>query len=72
MLKDVLVEKGIVNEQDLNRWIICVSEKPADERSLREFNALMPWTKTMFSPLSIKMALAMAATGADGATRMRF
>jgi serine protease inhibitor len=71
MLKDVLVEKGIVNEQDLNRRIICVSEKPAEERSFAwNLNALMPSDENyMFSPLSIKMALAMAATGADGATK---
>jgi len=69
MLKDLLIEKGIVNEQQLNSLLLADSSD-ADMSFAWNLNKLMPADKNyMFSPLSIKMAMAMAAVGAGGATK---
>jgi|GEM_PF-281105 len=69
MLKDLLIEKGIVNEQQINSLVFAESSD-ADMSFAWNLNKLMPTDKNyMFSPLSIKMAMAMAAVGADGATK---
>ncbi|NLO42940.1 MAG: serpin family protein [Bacteroidales bacterium] len=68
-LKDILIEKGIVNEQELNSLIIADSSAE-QENFAWNLNSFMPTDKNyMFSPFSVKMALAMAAVGADGRTR---
>lgn len=69
LLKDILIEKGIVDEQQLNSLILAGSSDTSGSFAWN-LNELMPSDKNyMFSPLSIKMALAMAAVGADGDTR---
>ncbi len=69
LLKDILIEKGIVDEQQLNSLILAESSDTSESFAWN-LNNLMPTDKNyMFSPLSIKMALAMAAAGADGATQ---
>lgn len=68
-LKDVLIEKGIFDEETLNSLLIAEKADSA-EGFAWQLNALMPKDENyMFSPLSIKIALAMAANGADGNTR---
>lgn len=71
MLKDVLVEKGVFTIQQFNDVMLCVTPLPQVERGFGwNLNMLMPQDKNyMFSPLSIKLALAMAANGAEGETR---
>ncbi|MDD3654722.1 MAG: serpin family protein [Desulfotomaculaceae bacterium] len=70
-LKDLLIEKEIVKKQDLNKLILCVDITAPEMRGFAwNLNNLMPKDKNyMFSPLSVKMALAMAAVGADGETK---
>lgn len=71
LLKDVLTEKGLINEQGLNRLILDVNPSPPGSRGFAwNLNSLMPQDENyVLSPFSIKMALAMAAMGAEGATR---
>jgi|LSQX01.2.fsa_nt_gb serpin B len=70
-LKDILIEKEIVDEQELNNLILSENTLPSENKSFAwELNDYMPSDQNyMFSPLSIKMALAMAAVGADGETK---
>ena len=69
LLKDVLIEKGIVDEQQLNSLISAESSDVSGGFAWN-LNELMPDDQNyMFSPFSIKMALAMAAVGADGDTQ---
>ncbi len=57
-LKEVLADKGVIDINDLDKGFAW------------NLNKLMPKDKNYtFSPLSIKMAMAMAATGADGQTK---
>lgn len=69
MLKDVLIEKGLADKDYLHSLIL--SESSDTPRSFAwNLNDFMPTDKNyMFSPLSIKMALAMAANGANGETK---
>lgn len=71
MLKDVLVEKGVFTIQQFNDVMLCVTPLPQEERGFGwNLNMLMPQDENyMFSPLSIKFALAMAANGAEGETQ---
>ncbi len=71
MLKDVLVEKGTFTIQEFNSVMLCVLPVPPQARGFGwNLNMYMPQDKNyMFSPLSIKIALAMAANGAEGETR---
>lgn len=71
MLKDVLVEKGVFTIQQFNDVMLCVTPLPQETRGFEwKLNTLMPRDKNyMFSPLSIKFALAMAANGAEGETQ---
>jgi serine protease inhibitor len=67
-LGDLLVEKGVVTKELLNSLIlVCNDISESFEWSLNNF---MPMGKNyMFSPVSIKIALAMATNGARGETR---
>ena len=68
-LKDILIEKDIVSEQELNRLILAESSANT-ENFAWHLNNRMPTDKNyMFSPLSIKMALVMAVNGAGGRTK---
>lgn len=71
MLKDVLVEKGVFTIQQFNHVMLSVTPLPQEARGFGwNLNTLMPRDKNyMFSPLSIKLALAMAANGAEGETQ---
>lgn len=71
LLKDLLSEKGIVNEEELNQLIISEYMPSQKEREFTwQLNDYMPTDENyMFSPSSIKMALALAANGADDTTR---
>lgn len=71
ILKNVLVEKGVFTIQQFNDVMLCVTPLPQEERGFGwNLNMLMPQDKNyMFSPLSIKLALAMAANGAEGETQ---
>lgn len=70
-LKDRLVEKGTFTIQEFNSVMLCVLPVPPQARGFGwNLNMYMPQDKNyMFSPLSIKIALAMAANGAEGETR---
>jgi len=68
-LKDLLIKKGIINEQELNSLISAELAGNTEDFAWC-LNGYMPTNENyMFSPLSIKMALAMAAVGADGETK---
>ncbi len=68
-LKDKLIEKGVVDEQRLNSLILAECSDTG-EGFAWGLNRLMPVSKNyMFSPLSIKMALAIASVGANGETK---
>ncbi|MDP4132972.1 MAG: serpin family protein [Bacillota bacterium] len=68
-LKDILAQKGIVDKEQLESLISSESDGETESFAWN-LNKLMPTDKNyMFSPLSIKMALAMAAVGADGDTQ---
>lgn len=78
LLKDVLVEKGVFTSQQFDDVMLCVTQVPVcvtpPPQETRGFewklNTLMLRDKNyMFSPLSIKLALAMAANGAEGETQ---
>lgn len=68
ILKDQLIEKGVFTQEEFDGLTIveCI-----DERSFAwKLNEKMPKdVNYMFSPFSIKVALAMAANGAEGQTR---
>lgn len=67
MLYESLIEKGIYNEIDFKESFMVESKAVSFADRL---NAQMPKDKNyMFSPLSVKMAFAMAANGADGETQ---
>lgn len=69
-LKDILIEKGAVGEEVLNSLILVECGTGQSESFAWNLNEYMPTDKNyMFSPLSVKMAFAMAANGADGETR---
>lgn len=73
MLKDLLIERGVFTEQAFNDTMLCSLPVPPRPRSYAwDLNLQMPEDKNyMFSPLSIKIALAMAANGAEGETRQQ-
>lgn len=70
-LDEVLVEKGAVSREDLDRLTIIEDTVVNENKSFSwNLNKLMPKDENyMFSPFSIKMALAMAAVGAEGETK---
>ncbi|MEG2857802.1 MAG: serpin family protein, partial [Clostridia bacterium] len=64
-----LVEKGLFKSGDFDEVLRC-DYSDGDVLFADKFNTYMPTNKNyMFSPLSIKMALALAANGAAGATK---
>ena len=66
--KTVYVKSGEVDEKVTED--IDIGDVKADNSFAYSMNELMPRDKNyMFSPLSIKMALALAANGADGETK---
>lgn len=73
ILKDVLIAKGVISEEDFNSLLIDareVDKNPQVRGFAWALNELMPKDENyMFSPLSIKLALAMTAVGADGETK---
>lgn len=71
MLYETLVESGHYQESDFAGVLYSVSESPSRQANFVDnLNAQMPETENyMFSPLSIKMAFAMAANGAQGETK---
>ena len=65
--KTVYVKDG---EENVTTPDIDLTDLKADNSMAYKMNELMPKTENyMFSPLSIKMALALAANGADGETQ---
>lgn len=69
-LKDRLIENGVYTEETLLNQLISATYSKKSERFEDKLNEKMPEDKNyMFSPLSVKMALALAANGADGETR---
>lgn len=67
ILKDLLVNKGIISKESL---VALTDNKPSTGSFTWNLNNMMPKDKNyMFSPLSIKMAFAMAANGAEEATK---
>lgn len=71
MLYRELIEKGIYEPNAFEGILYSSSGSQSEKAGFEDrLNALMPDDKNyMFSPLSIKMALAMAANGAGGQTR---
>ena len=72
MLYKRLIEQGVYNESDFKDVLYSSSGEAKDKNALfgDKIDKLMPQDKNyMFSPLSIKMALAVAANGAAGDTR---
>lgn len=74
MLQDLLVDKGLFTKEELNR--VLTSETPpapvmdgALTLSKQIADQLDKDENYMFSPLSIKLAFAMAANGAEGETQ---
>lgn len=71
MLKDILMEKGVFTEKEFTDVMMCAlpARNPGNSFAWN-MNMQMPQDKNyMFSPLSIKIALAMAANGAEGETQ---
>ncbi len=73
LLQDKLIKKGIIDKDHLEGLII-IEETPISEKDKSKFawdlKEYMPKDKNyMFSPISIKMALAMATVGAEGETK---
>lgn len=69
-LSDMLIETGAFTEEQFNDAMLCDGVPAAPQEFADKLNAEMPTDKNyMFSPLSIKIALAMAANGAEGETR---
>ena len=69
LLKDVLIEMEKIDEEILNK-LTNIKTMVASKGFAWTLNAFMPEDENyMFSPLSIKMALAMASAGAAGETR---
>lgn len=69
-LSDMLIETGAFTGEQFNDVMLCDGVPAAPQEFADKLNAEMPADKNyMFSPLSIKIALAMAANGAEGETR---
>lgn len=67
-LYESLIEKGVYSENNFEG--LFTAESKTDASFADRLNAQMPKDKNyMFSPLSIKMAFAMAANGAEGETK---
>lgn len=63
-----LIDRGEFNESDFDGVLFVADEAPSTFAD--KLNSYMPANQNyMFSPLSIKMALALAANGAEGETR---
>ena len=72
MLYKTLIDKGIYEQKDFEGVLFAGCGSPAayQENFVDKLNAQMPKDENyMFSPLSIKMAFAMAANGAGGETK---
>ena len=70
MLYKKLIENGLYEESDFVGVLHGGSPAAYQENFVDKLNAQMPKDKNyMFSPLSIKMAFAMAANGAGGETK---
>lgn len=71
ILYEKLIDNNIYPRSKLEELLLCklpVPQKPSFADKL--YNTLMPQDQNyMFSPLSIKMALALAANGAEGETK---
>ncbi len=72
MLYKTLIDKGIYEQKDFEGVLFtgCGTPSAYRENFVDKLNAQMPEDKNyMFSPLSVKMAFAMAANGAGGETK---
>lgn len=73
MLYKTLIENGMYQESDFEGILYCTSGTPIPSETTfadKLYNTMMPQDQNyMFSPLSIKMALALAANGANGDTK---
>lgn len=71
MLYQKLIENGMYRQNDFENVLFCGTPVPVEATFADKLNnTFMPQDQNyMFSPLSIKMALALAANGADGETK---
>ena len=70
MLYQTLIDRGLYTRDDFEGVLWCATPAAKKPGFADKLNSRMPTDKNyMFSPLSIKMALAMLANGAEGQTR---
>lgn len=70
MLFKTLIDRGLYTESDFDGVLWSAGPAAGESGFADKLNSRMPSDKNyMFSPLSIKLALAMLANGADGQTR---